>query len=92
VRRRHTSPFRLGYELDDRGSICINGRDIFSPASGQALGPTQPPVHWVPADFFLGVNQPRREADQTPPSSDEVRNSWSYTSTPPARLRGVVLG
>jgi hypothetical protein len=38
-----------------------------------------------------GVKRPGREADHTPPSSAEVKNVWSYTSTPPIRLDGVVL-
>jgi len=32
-----------------------------------------------------------REDDHSPPSSAEVKNSWSHTSTPPLRLHGVVL-
>jgi hypothetical protein len=39
----------------------------------------------------LGVKRLRREADYSPPSSAEVKNVWSYTSTPPIRLHGVVL-
>jgi hypothetical protein len=31
---------------------------------------------------FPEVKQPEREADQSPPSSVEVKNAWSYTSTP----------
>jgi hypothetical protein len=31
----------------------------------------------------LGVKQLRYEADHLPPSSAEVKNAWSYTSTPP---------
>jgi hypothetical protein len=38
---------------------------------------------------FPGVKRPGREADHSPPSSAEVKNSWSYTSTPPIR-HGVV--
>jgi hypothetical protein len=34
---------------------------------------------------------PGREADHSRPSSAEVKNAWSYTSTPPIRLHGVVL-
>jgi hypothetical protein len=41
---------------------------------------------------YLGVKRPGREADQSPPSSAEVKNAWSYTSAPPIRLHGVVLG
>jgi hypothetical protein len=40
---------------------------------------------------FLGVKGPGREADHSPPSSAEVKNAWSYTSTRPIRLHGVVL-
>jgi hypothetical protein len=32
-----------------------------------------------------------READHSPPSSAEVKNVWSYTSTPPIHLHGEVL-
>jgi hypothetical protein len=31
--------------------------------------------------FPLGVKRPDLEADHTPPSSDEVKNAWSCTST-----------
>lgn len=31
--------------------------------------------------FFLGVKQPRREAERSPPSSAAVKNVSSYTST-----------
>jgi hypothetical protein len=50
-----------------------------------------PPIQCVPGDFFLGVKRPGRETDHSPPSSAEVKNAWSYTSTPPIRLHGVVL-
>jgi hypothetical protein len=30
---------------------------------------------------FLGVKRPGREADHSPPSSDEDKNAWSYTFT-----------
>jgi len=39
----------------------------------------------------LGVKQPAREGDYSPPSSAEVKDVWSHTSTPPIRLHGVVL-
>jgi hypothetical protein len=32
--------------------------------------------------LFLWVKRPEREADHSPPSSAEVNNAWSYTSTP----------
>jgi hypothetical protein len=39
----------------------------------------------------LEVKRPGHEAHHSPPSSVEVKNEWSYTSTPPIRLHGVVL-
>jgi hypothetical protein len=36
------------------------------------LGPTQPPIQWVAG----------RKADHSPPSSAEIKNAWSYTSSP----------
>jgi hypothetical protein len=46
-----------------------------------ALGPTQPPIQWVPEALSLGVKQPGREANHSPSSSEEVKKAWSYTST-----------
>jgi hypothetical protein len=41
--------------------------------------------------FPPGVKRLGREADHSPPTSAEVKNTWMYTSTPPIRLHGVVL-
>jgi hypothetical protein len=38
-----------------------------------ALGPTQPPIQWVPGVLSLGVKRLGREADHLPPSSAEVK-------------------
>jgi hypothetical protein len=32
--------------------------------------------------FSLEVKRPGREADHSPPSNAEVKNAWSYISTP----------
>ena len=40
-------------------------------------GPAQPLLLWT-----LGVMKSDSEADQAPSSIAEVRNEWSYTSTP----------
>jgi hypothetical protein len=40
---------------------------------------------------FPGGRAPRREAEHSPQFSAKVKNEWSYTSTPPIRLHGVVL-
>jgi hypothetical protein len=55
---------------------------LFATVSRQALGPTQPAIQWVPGALSLGVKRPGYEPDHTPPSSAEVKNEWSYTSTP----------
>jgi len=51
-------------------------------ASWLALGPTQPPIQWVPGTLSLGVKRPEREAAHSHVSSAEVKNAWSYISTP----------
>jgi hypothetical protein len=56
-----------------------------------ALGPTQPPIQWLPGALSLEVKRPVRAADHSPPSSAEVKNEWSYTSTSPVCLHGVVF-
>jgi hypothetical protein len=54
---------------------------LFTTASRTALGPTQPPIQWVPGILSLGVKRPGREAGYSLPSSAEVKNAWSYTSS-----------
>jgi hypothetical protein len=76
-----------GYGLEDRGvGVRVSlGSRIFSPPrrQGPALGPMKPPIQWVPEDPSPGVKRPAREADHSPPSSDEVKKMWIYTSTAP---------
>jgi hypothetical protein len=77
----------LGYGLDDRGSrfrFPAGGLGIFLFATvfRMAMGPTQPPIQWVAGALSLGVKRLRREAGHSPLSSAEVKNAWSYISTP----------
>jgi hypothetical protein len=55
------------------------------------LGPTRPPIQWVPGTVTVGAKRPRCEASHPPPYSAEVKNAWSYTFTSRRRLHGVML-
>jgi hypothetical protein len=61
---------------------------VFSapPCPDLLWGPTIPPVQWYHRLKRLGP-----EADHSTPSSFEVKNAWSYTSTFPLCFHGVVL-
>jgi len=48
-------------------------------------------MQWIQGAISLGVKRPGREVDLSPPYSADVKNSWSYTSTPPIRLHCVLL-
>jgi hypothetical protein len=66
-----------GYGLDDQGSRIRfpegAGNFFLTTASRTALGPTQPPIQWVPGTLSLGVKRPGREADHSPRSNSEVK-------------------
>jgi hypothetical protein len=49
----------------------------------QLLGPTHPPIQWVPGALSPGVKQSGHKADNSHPFSSKVKNTWMYTSTPP---------
>jgi hypothetical protein len=46
-----------------------------------ALGPTQPPVQWVPEAPSSGVKRPGREADHSPPLTLTVREGCACKSS-----------
>ena len=58
------------YGLDSPGIESRWGRD-FPHLSRPALGPTQPPVQWVPG-LSRGKERPGRDVDPSPPSSAVV--------------------
>jgi hypothetical protein len=84
--RAHTAVgIATGYRLDDQGvgvRVPLGARFFSSTSSRPVLGPTQPPIQWVPGTFSPGVMPPGLEADHSSLTSAEVNNTWIYTSTP----------
>jgi hypothetical protein len=69
---------------------------VLSPDRGREFLSSQPRPGWFwgprgKGVLSLGIKRPGREADHSPPSSVEVNIVWSYTSSHPTRLHGVVL-
>jgi len=60
-----------GYELDGP-VIESRWRRDFPHLFRPPLGPTQPPVQWVPG-LSRGKERPERDADRSPPSSAVVK-------------------
>jgi len=60
------SEWKLGYGLNNwdltLGRVNM-GFFLFTTVSRPVLGPTQPPVQWIPGALSLGVKRPGREAD-----------------------------
>jgi hypothetical protein len=86
----------LGYGLDNWGSrvrSSAGAGNFFSlpPPPERLGGPPSFLSNGYQKFFLWGYNGRGREADHLPPSSSEVKNAWSCTSTPPVRLHGVVL-
>jgi hypothetical protein len=79
-----------GCGLDDRGVGVPSPSGIknflFSTSSRPGLGPTQPPIQWVPGALSPGVKPPGHEANHSPTASVEDKKMWIYTSTPPYAL------
>jgi hypothetical protein len=42
-----------------------------------------PHIQWVSGNLYPGLKRPGREADHSPPTSAEIKITWSYVSTPP---------
>jgi hypothetical protein len=70
-----------------RGSSVVRGKKLFSITCRPALGPTEPPIQWVPAAIFLAVRRLECEANYSIASSAGLwrRNkflapTWNWTS------------
>jgi hypothetical protein len=67
-----------GYGLDYRGvgvRVPLGARNFFLHVDQAGR---QPPIQWVP-----GVKRPGREANNSPPTSAELKKVWIYTTTHP---------
>jgi hypothetical protein len=80
--RRYSDWLRAGRPRGRSSSPGKGKTCLFSTSSRPVLGPTQPPIQWVPGALSQGVKRPGREADHSPTSA-EVKKTWVYTSTPP---------
>jgi hypothetical protein len=90
-RRRQRNELHNSYSLRLRGgrprvrsSSPGEGKNfLFSASSRLDLGLTQPPIQWVQGALSPGVKRSGREAEQSSPTSAEVKKTCIYTSTPP---------
>jgi hypothetical protein len=78
-------------------ALALDGSERSASRTGRFTPRERAPgTHWIggsvgPRALSLGVKRSEREADHSPPSSAEVKNASSYTSTPPIRIHGMVL-
>jgi hypothetical protein len=73
------------YGLDGPGIESQWGRD-FPHLARQALGPTQPPIRWVPV-LSRGAKRPGHGVNHTPPPSAEVKERvelYVYSTSGPS--------
>jgi hypothetical protein len=78
------SQLATGYWPDGRRwSLGTDKNFLFSTSSKPVLGPTRPLIQWVSGALSPRVKRPWREAQHSPPTRTEDKNTWIYTSTPP---------
>jgi len=54
---------------------AMMGSFLLDTASRLALGPTHPPIYWIPDALIMGVKWLGHEADHSPPSNNaNVKN------------------
>lgn len=71
-------PKNRAWDCQQEQEICL-----FSKTSRLTLGPTQPPIQWVPEALSLGgIKRPGAWNWPLNPSTVEFKNEWSCTFTP----------
>jgi hypothetical protein len=59
------------------------GWEFFSSLCIQTDSGAHPASYPIAPEFLsLGIKRLGREADHSPPSNSEIKNAWSYSSTP----------
>jgi hypothetical protein len=61
---------------------AMKGIFLFATASRPVLRPTQSPIQWEPHALFWEIKRLGCETDHSHPCRVEVKNVWSYISTP----------
>jgi hypothetical protein len=80
---RQINWYRDGLRAGQPGSIAGRGKKfyLYSTAYTPALGSTQAFIKWVPGSILGGKRQ-EREADHSPPFSEEVKNGRAIPPFP----------
>jgi hypothetical protein len=95
IKEVHRVGIALGYRLHNRGSklrFPAEAGNFSLHHRVQNDSGAHPASHPLGTrGSFPGGKAGGREADHSPPSNADVKNEWSYTSTPPISLHGVVL-
>ena len=75
------------YGLEGPGTESQWGRDFPPVQTGPGAHPAS---YTMGTGSFLGVNRPKRGVDRPPHLAPKLKKEYSYTSTPPLGLRGLL--
>jgi hypothetical protein len=80
----HLRRYSNGLQTGRPGFDSRQGQEIllFSTGPRPSLGPTQPPIQWVPGALSPGVKRSGRLAGHLLPSSAEVKNDGAISPSP----------
>jgi hypothetical protein len=91
-----TAQFALSRDCGKKGKRYITLADRI-PVGARYAAPVQtgrgahPVSYTVGTGSFLGVKRLGRGVDHPPPLAPRLKKEYSYTSTPPLRLRGLYI-